>query len=238
MDEGVDEIVIRPEALQTVRAELQHDHLACILIVPKEIHVRSAPLRHSVLCLLWTHLCEDANLEPVVLHNLDDARIRGQSLQETLCVERRRGGVLELRLDRRELVFRILLRAPRGERCRFRALPAIPFITLLRLEAFHERVWALALQVRDILCGTSDEHHLRCICQTRVPHALIGIINTQLFSLEHEAAVLPGEVEHLLDEVKHRTHWITGLHRHGVCHALVTERNEKHIIHLGFANVS
>mmetsp|Transcript_67990 Transcript_67990/g.197030 ORF Transcript_67990/g.197030 Transcript_67990/m.197030 type:complete len:204 (-) Transcript_67990:617-1228(-) len=75
VDQGVDQVVVRPEALQAVGAESEHDHLSGVLVVAQKVHIWRAPFRHPLLCLQRAHLCEDAHLKASRLHDIDDAGV-------------------------------------------------------------------------------------------------------------------------------------------------------------------
>merc|ERR1719247_1835630 len=98
----VDEIMIWPKAFRVVRSQLKDNHLTSILVIPKEIHVWIALVFHSLFCLLWTHLCKDADLKVSSLHQFYNAWVGRKLLQQLLRIVWRRCAVLELCLDRIE----------------------------------------------------------------------------------------------------------------------------------------
>mmetsp|Transcript_47575 Transcript_47575/g.132272 ORF Transcript_47575/g.132272 Transcript_47575/m.132272 type:complete len:323 (+) Transcript_47575:651-1619(+) len=99
VDQCVYEVVVWPEALQVVGPKPQHNHLAGVLVIPEEVHVRSPALGHPLLGFGGAHLCQDPDLELARLHDVDDPRVRGKLLEKALGLIRRRLGVLEFRLD-------------------------------------------------------------------------------------------------------------------------------------------
>merc|ERR1719453_2465113 len=73
VDQGIDEVVIWPEALQAISSQSEDNHLARILVVSKKVHAWSAFLRHAFLGFNWTHFCESTNFELSGLHDFNDA---------------------------------------------------------------------------------------------------------------------------------------------------------------------